>query len=135
MYVLHGHNTAHSLWGKMNESHDVIVKRVTHLSIQEREWNRELQLFNVFNSNHEYFVLWLIGLLPIRGTGCSVWKWQKEAVTQTRCRFDPVLVKPKCVWETVVVFNFQKFVYFFQLFVYNFSNKIPPPKRILALPT
>ena len=47
MCVLHGHNTAHSLWGKMNESHDVIVKRVTHLSILEGgEWNRELQLFN-----------------------------------------------------------------------------------------
>ena len=32
-------------------------------------------------------------------------------------------------------FNFGKFVYIFQLFVYNFSNKLPPLKHILALPT
>ena len=31
--------------------------------------------------------------------------------------------------------NFQKFVYIFQLFVYNFSKKLPPLKHILALPT
>ena len=51
------------------------------------------------------------------------------------CILDPLLVKPKCVWEAVVFFNFRKFVYIFQLFVYNFSNKLPPLKHILALPT
>ena len=32
-------------------------------------------------------------------------------------------------------FNFRKFVYIFQLFVYNFSKNLPPLKHILALPT
>ena len=36
------------------------------------------------------------------------------------CISDPMLIKPKCVWEAVVFFNFRKFVYIFQLFVYNF---------------
>ena len=40
---------------------------------------------------------------------------------------DPLLVKPKCVGEAVVFFNFQKFVYVFQ-------KKLPPLKAILALP-
>ena len=46
-----------------------------------------------------------------------------------------MLVKPKCVWEVEVFFNFRKFVYIFQLFVYNFSKKPPTLKHILALPT
>ena len=41
-----------------------------------------------------------------------------------------------CLRDGVVFFNFRKFVYIFQLFVYNFSKKkLPPLKRILALPT
>ena len=36
------------------------------------------------------------------------------------CISDPMLLKPKCVWEAVVFFNFRKN---FQLFVYNFSKK------------
>ena len=46
-----------------------------------------------------------------------------------------MLVKPKCVWEVADFFNFRKFVYIFQLFVYNFSKNLPPLKHILALPT
>ena len=46
------------------------------------------------------------------------------AITLKMSVSDPMLVKPKCVWELSVFFNFQKFVYIFQLFVYNFSNKI-----------
>ena len=57
------------------------------------------------------------------------------AITQKLCISDPMLVKPKCVWEAAVFSNFRKFVYIFQLFVYNFSKKLPPLKRILALPT
>ena len=45
------------------------------------------------------------------------------AITLKLCISDPMLVKPKCVWEPSVFFNFQKFVYIFQLFVYNFSKK------------
>ena len=37
-----------------------------------------------------------------------------------------MLVKPKCVREMEVFFDFRKFVYIFQLFVDNFSMKIPP---------
>ena len=56
-------------------------------------------------------------------------------VALKRCIFDPMLVEPKCVWKLADFFNFRKFVYIFQLFVYNFSNKLPPLKHILALPT
>ena len=45
------------------------------------------------------------------------------AVPLKLCIFDLTLVKPKCVWEAVVFFNFRKFVYIFQLFVYNFFKK------------
>ena len=57
------------------------------------------------------------------------------AITQKLSISDPKLVKPKCVWEAVVFFNFPKFVYIFQLFAYNFSKKLPFLKHILALPT
>ena len=46
-----------------------------------------------------------------------------RAITQKLSISDPKLVIPKCVWEAVVFFNFRKFVYIFQLFVYNFSKK------------
>ena len=45
------------------------------------------------------------------------------AVALKLCILDPKLVKPKCVWEAVDFFNFRKFVYIFELFVYNFSKK------------
>ena len=45
------------------------------------------------------------------------------AVLLKLCISHPILVKPKCVWKAVVFFNFQKFVYIFQLFVYNFSKQ------------
>ena len=54
------------------------------------------------------------------------------AITLKLSISDPMLVKPKCVWEAVVFFNFRKN---FQLFVYNFQKKLSPLKRILALPT
>ena len=58
------------------------------------------------------------------------------AITLKLSYSDPMLVKPKCVWEAAVFPNFWKFVYIFQLFVYNFSKKkLPPLKHILALPT
>ena len=44
-----------------------------------------------------------------------------------------MLVKPKCVWEAVVFFNIWKFIYIFQMFVYNFLKDLLPLKRILAL--
>ena len=63
-------------------------------------------------------------------------KSQKEmAVALKQCIFDPMLVKPKYDWKAVVFFNFQKFVYIFQLFVYNFSKNMSTLKNILALPT
>ena len=41
-----------------------------------------------------------------------------------------------CLRGGVEVFtNFRKFVYIFQLFVYNFLKKPPSLKHILALPT
>ena len=58
--------------------------------------------------------------------------WFQMAITLKLSISDPMLVKPKCVWEAVVFFNFRKK---FQLFVYNFSKKLPPLKRILTLPT
>ena len=58
-----------------------------------------------------------------------------RAITQKLSISDPKLVKPKCVREAVVFFNFRKFVYIFQLFVYNFSKKLLPLKYILALLT
>ena len=45
------------------------------------------------------------------------------AVYLKLCISDHILVKPKCVLEAVVFFNFRKFVFIFQLFVYNFSEK------------
>ena len=45
------------------------------------------------------------------------------AVHLKLCISDPILVKPKCVWDVVVFFNFWKFAYIFQLFVHNFWNK------------
>ena len=39
------------------------------------------------------------------------------------------------VGKTEMRFDFQKFVYIFQLFVYDFSKKLLPPKHILDLPT
>ena len=51
------------------------------------------------------------------------------------CIFDPKLIKPKCVRELADLYNFRKFVYIFQLLIYNFSNKLPPLKHILASPT
>ena len=49
--------------------------------------------------------------------GVSFMKSQKEmAVALKQCIFNPKLVKPKCVWETEVVFNFQNFCL-------NFSKK------------
>ena len=39
------------------------------------------------------------------------------AITQKLCISDPMLVKPKCVWEAYNFFDFQ-------LFVYNFSKKL-----------
>ena len=60
-------------------------------------------------------------------------KWMALALKQ--CIFDPMLVKPKCVWEAVVFFNFQKFVYIFSWLFTSFKKNQLPLKRILALPT
>ena len=46
------------------------------------------------------------------------------------------MFQSKNVFERRQIFlNCQTFVYIFQLFVYNLSNKLAPLKRILALPT
>ena len=57
------------------------------------------------------------------------------AVTLKVCISNPMLVKPKWVTKGAVFFNFRKFVYIFQLFVYNFSKNLQPFKHVLALPT
>ena len=45
------------------------------------------------------------------------------AITLKLSSSDPMLVKPKCVWEAAVFFSILKFFFIFQLFVYNFSKK------------
>ena len=60
----------------------------------------------------------------------------KAITTIKLCISDPIMVKPKCVSEAVVLFNFRKFVYIFQLFVNIFKKKeTTASQHILALPT
>ena len=49
-----------------------------------------------------------------KSTGCFIWKITKvKGCGLKRCIFDPILVKPKCVWKAVVFLDFQKIFYIF----------------------
>ena len=50
------------------------------------------------------------------------------ALALKRCIVDPKLIKPKCIWEVVGFFYFQKLVYKFLQLVYNFSKNYYLPK-------
>ena len=64
---------------------------------------------------------------------------QKEmaVVALKQCIFDSMLVKPKCVSETVVFFQFSKIcLHFSAVCIRFFEKKLPPLKaHILTLPT
>ena len=76
---------------------------------------------------------WIFYTVVIQGDPNQYFLFQMTVPLKI-CIFDTKLVKPKCVSEEVAFFNFWKFVYILQLFVYNFSNKILPLKDISALP-
>ena len=62
---------------------------------------------------------------------------QKEmAVALKKCLFDPILVKPKCVWEAVVFSQFSKICLHFSAVCIKFFKKTTASqsKHILALP-
>ena len=62
-------------------------------------------------------------------------KIEKIAVSLRLCISDPMLLKPKCVWE-MVLFTIIKNCYTFYSCLFTiFQSKLPPLKRILALPT
>ena len=78
-----------------------------------------------FNLSHQLLTQrasWCVYIALLQGDPNQNLKFVLAITLKTRVS-DPMLVKPKCVWELSVFFNFQKFVYIFQLFVYNFSNK------------
>ena len=57
------------------------------------------------------------------------------AVELNRCIFDPLLVKPKCVWETVDLSKNCKPTAEICKLILKIEINLPPLKRILALPT
>ena len=60
----------------------------------------------------------------------------KKTKAQKQCIFDPMLVKLKCVWEAVDLFNCQKFVYiYFSAVCLQLFNENNPLKRVLTLST
>ena len=57
------------------------------------------------------------------------------AVSLKLCNSDPILVKPKCVWEVVGFFNCKQTAKNVNKFLKTEKRKLPPFKRILVLPT
>ena len=67
---------------------------------------------------------------------CHLKESQNEmAVALKHCMFDPMLVKPKCVWEAVVFSFFKNLLTFLSCLLTIFQNELPTLKRILAWST